>query len=54
MVDVDVGDAGLILVLLDGESDGGDIDRFALEPADTLEGKDGVGWVGEGLGLRSC
>lgn len=52
LVDVDVGDAGFVDVLLDGEGDGGEVDGFALEPADALEGEDGVGWVGEGLGLE--
>lgn len=51
LVDVDVGDAGFVDVLLDGEGDGSEADCFALEPADALEGKDGVGWVRKGLGL---
>lgn len=54
LVDVDVGDAGFVNVLLDGEGDGGEVDGFALEPADALEGEDGVGWIGEGLGLEEC
>ena len=54
LVDVDVGDARFVDVLLDGEGDGGQVDGFALEPADALEGENSVGRVGEGLGLGGC
>lgn len=48
--DVNVGDV-VNLGLLDGEGDGGKTDGLALEPSDALEGEDGLGIVGESLGL---
>lgn len=53
LVDVDVGDAGVVLVLFDVEGDGGHADCFAEEPAYALEGEDGVEVIGEGFVLRT-
>lgn len=52
-LDVDDGEAVHDL-LGDGESDGREADGLALEPADALEGEDGLGRVGEGLVLGGC
>lgn len=48
LVKVDVGDGGVVCVgiLLQVLGDGGHADGFAGEPADALEGEDGVGVAG--------
>ena len=51
LLDVDVREAFVVGVLLDVEVDICEADGFALEPADALEGEDGVGVVGERLVL---
>lgn len=53
LLDLDVLKAGLVLVVLEVEGDGGAGDDFAGDPADTLELQDLVGRVAEVLVLRS-
>lgn len=53
LLDVDVHDAVGVRVLLNVQVDRGDADGLAREPADALEGEDGLGVVGEGLVLEA-
>lgn len=43
---------GVVFVLLDMQGDGGEPDRLARQPADTLQRQPGVGAVGEGFVLE--
>lgn len=51
LVDIDVGETCIIDVLLYVEGDSCEGDGFTGEPADALQGEDGVGVIGEGFVL---